>query len=348
VTPLIGTVFAQVVSVDPVTGGTIFGPAFPIIVSDRVTGGFVFSGPASLSECRPPFFISPGAPTPPLPEPCIERFLPGPQRGRPLGAYQIIESSANSNYHALQAEARKRYTHGFEFTAAYTFSHAIDDVSDLFPIAGAPVLAQNSLDLRAERADANFDVRHRFASSLVWDLPFGRGARGIAGRLLGGWQVASVFQFHTGQPFTLNLPFDANLDGNLSDRPSTADGLVFFNGHGPRRVALAPGRRPTDFATRTAVPVDPSGFITQFVFQDTSIARNTARGDRLFSLDLALVKRFGLTETQNLLFRTEVFNALNRANFGLPIRVIGAPGFGSAVDTATPARIIQFALKYDF
>jgi hypothetical protein len=78
------------------------------------------------------------------------------------------------------------------------------------------------------------------------------------------------------------------------------------------------------------------------------VGRNTVGADNFISWDVALVKTFRFTEFQNLIFRAEVFNALNRANFGTPIRVIGSPGFGSAVDTVTPARQIQFALKYSF
>jgi hypothetical protein len=59
-------------------------------------------------------------------------------------------------------------------------------------------------------------------------------------------------------------------------------------------------------------------------------------------------KNFRFTESQNLEFRTEVFNFLNRSNYGIPIRTIGAPGFGSSVDTVNPARTIQLALKYSF
>jgi carboxypeptidase family protein len=250
-----------------------------------------------------------------------------------LGAYQIFESSANSSYHALQLEARKRYNRNFQFTAAYTWSHAIDDVSDLFPIAGAPAVAQDSSNLQAERASANFDIRHRFAASLLWDLPFYRNSRGVAGKLLGQWQIASIFQAHTGQPFTLNVPFDANLDGNLSDRPSTTDGLVFFNGHGPQRVGLATGRSFTDF----------------FVLEKNGVVgRNTLRGDSFINLDLSIGKTFKLEETKDLLFRVEFFNLLNRANFGLPIRTIGAPGFGSAVETMVPARTVVLAVKAKF
>ncbi|HXF38638.1 MAG TPA: TonB-dependent receptor [Blastocatellia bacterium] len=250
-----------------------------------------------------------------------------------LGAYQIYEGSASSVYHALQLEARTRYAHSYQFTAAYTWSHAMDDVSDLFPIAGAPIVAQDSRRLRLERASANFDIRHRFAGSFIWDLPIFGSSKALLKKLASGWQLSSIFQAHTGQPFTLGVPFDANLDGNLSDRPSTTDGLVFFDGHGARKVAMKSGLAATDFFK---------------LGQSGSVGRNTARGDGFINLDLAMSKRFRLSERHALDFRTGFFNVMNRANFGLPIRTIGAPGFGSAVETAAPARIIQFALKYGF
>jgi len=250
-----------------------------------------------------------------------------------LGPYQIFENSASSNYHALQIEARKRYSQNYQFTVAYTWSHAIDDVSDLFPMAGAPVIAQDSFNFRAERGDANFDIRHRFAASMLWDLPFYRNSRSGLGRLLQQWQIASIFQANSGQPFTLNLPVDANQDGNLTDRPSTTDGLIVLTGHGPQRVALAPGKQLSDF----------------FTFgRNGGVGRNTARGDNFIDLDLSVSRTFRFGETKNLLFRAEFFNALNRANFGLPVRVIGAPGFGSAVDTVVPGRTIVLVLKSAF
>jgi hypothetical protein len=73
-----------------------------------------------------------------------------------LGPYQVFENSASSIYHSLQVAATKRYSSGYSFTASYTWSHAIDDVSDVFPIAGAPILAEDSANLRLERASANF------------------------------------------------------------------------------------------------------------------------------------------------------------------------------------------------
>ena len=261
-----------------------------------------------------------------------------------LGAYQIFENTAPSNYQALQLEARKRYAHGFTFTTAYTWSHAIDEASDIVDTAGSSALPQTSVaskeipsPTRAESGNASFDVRHRFAASMIWDLPFYRGATNGAARLLGGWQLTSIFQARSGQPYTLILPFDNNFDGNLTDRPTSTTGLTFFDEHGSRRVALAPGKTLTDIALDLGAG-DPAN----------TIGRNTFRGDSFIDLDMGLNKNFRFNENQNLQFRAEFFNLINRANFGLPIRVIGAPGFGSSVDTVNPARIIQFALKYQF
>lgn len=257
-----------------------------------------------------------------------------PPRPRPnLGSFQVFSNSASSNYHALQLETRKRFSQGYTLSVAYTWSHAIDDVSDVFALGGAPILPQDSFNFRAERGNANFDVRHLFATSFIWDLPFLKDSKTMAGRVLGGWQLATIVQAHQGQPFTLGVPFDANFDGNMTDRPSTTDGLIFFDGHGAQRVALAPNAQAGNFFV-----VGQNGFV----------GRNTVRGDNFVNVDLALNKGFAFWETQKLVFRAEAFNLLNRANFALPIRTIGAPGFGSAVDTINPARLIQFSLKYSF
>lgn len=338
--PLVNIMLPGVVSIPDPQG-------FPIIASSQVRSGVNFVSDSNNSSdfvCPPQSPLEP--PNSTLPFICGGSFFSFASRPNPaLGAYRIFENSASSNYHALQIEARKRYSRGFQFTAAYTWSHAIDDVSDLFPIAGAPIVAQDSFNLRAERASASFDVRHRFAASLVWDMPFYRRAQGVAGFLFGDWQVASIFQANTGQPFTLTLPFDANLDGNLSDRPANTDGLTFLSGHNRERIRLSQGRQFTDYLNRITVNT-ASG--PQYFFLNGATGRNTVRGDSFINLDLAFSKRFRFTEDQVLIFRTEVFNLFNRANFGLPIGTIGAPGFGSSIDTISPARMIQFALKYGF
>ncbi|PYV14691.1 MAG: hypothetical protein DMG07_11440, partial [Acidobacteria bacterium] len=250
-----------------------------------------------------------------------------------LGPYQIFENSAGSSFHSLQLEARKRYSYGLSFTGSYAWSHAIDDVSDIIETAGAPSIAQDSQNLGGERASGSFDVRHNFVVSVIADLPLRRAwARGAA-RWLDGWQLASIFRARTGQPFTIQVPLDANLDGNLTDRPSTTQGLVFFDGHRAQRLEVAADRKVSDYYV---------------LGRDGLVGRNTARGDGLVNWDLALNKKLRFRDFRSVEFRAEVFNLLNRANFGIPVRTIGDPGFGSSVNTVTPARVVQFAIKLGF
>src|SRR5262249_41133977 len=108
-----------------------------------------------------------------------------------LGAYTIFDSSASSIYHSFQATVTKRFSQGYQFGAAYTWSHAIDDVSDVFDVAGSFVLPQDDRALAQERASANFDIRHRFTINSTGNLPIlhrFNNNKGAAGFALGGWQ----------------------------------------------------------------------------------------------------------------------------------------------------------------
>ena len=153
---------------------------------------------------------------------------------------------------------------------------------------------------------------------------------------LGGWQIASSGRFHTGQPFTVNSIFDVNLDGNLTDRLNNTSLISENDGNNPQVL--------TTSATSTAQLQS----MLAAVGTDGSIPRNSFRGRSLLNLDVAFSKRFFVTETQNLQFRVEIFNFTNRTNFAIPVRFLEAPGFGQSVDTVTPGRRVQLALKYLF
>ena len=92
---------------------------------------------------------------------------------------------------------------------------------------------------------------------------------------------------------------------------------------------------------------NPIGLLAPFG-QDGSIKRNTFRSGNVLEFDLALIKTFSVARGQKLLLRSDIFNVCNRANFGVPVRFLEAPGFGRATNTVTPGRRIQFALKYSF
>ena len=122
------------------------------------------------------------------------------------------------------------------------------------------------------------------------------------------------------------------MDGNLTDRLNTTEGLIIT---GDRRQPII--RTSDDFPSYRA----RAG-------QDGAVGRNTFRAGSVLDTNLAVTKTFRLDDRQSLVFRTEVFNFVNRANFGVPVRYLEAPGFGQATSTLTPGRRIQFHLKYSF
>jgi hypothetical protein len=248
-----------------------------------------------------------------------------------LGAVTLYETASRSQYHALQTQLRGRMTNlSFQFN--YTLSQARDEVSDVFDLAGASALPQNSLTLAGERGFANFDARHRVAYHLGYAMPTFAGSPAVQRWLFGGWEILSTGQFQTGQPFTINSIVDMNLDGNLTDRLENTIGL---NRTGDRR-------HPYRYTVTN--PFDllaPLG-------EDGRIGRNTFRASNFLLLNLSFVKNFALSEQQRITVRAEVLNFTDRANFGIPVRFLEAPGFGSATATVTPGRRVQFALKYSF
>jgi len=227
-----------------------------------------------------------------------------------LGSFTSIESDANSIYHSLQLQLNKRFSKGIQFTTAYTWSHAIDEVSDLFDLEGARALPQDSRDRRAERANANYDVRHRFVYSLIWDLPFVE-----QNKILGGWQIGSIGTFQKGQPYSVLFCCDENLDGNLTDRVDPGSANPSF---GRRNAFKAPGVATVDLS------------VNKF-FRFTEKHKIEFR-----------------TEFFNLFNRANFGIPVHQLFFGGYTLEPGNEDNRLFVDTRVPARTIQFALKYSF
>jgi hypothetical protein len=243
----------------------------------------------------------------------------------------MFETTASSRYDSLQLQVRGRFQKGLQYQVAYTLSKATDDVSDIFDLAGAFVLPQDSLNLPAERGLANFDSRHRVSYNFIYNLPSPHTSNRWVHAVFSELQVSGTGQLQTGQPFTVNSTIDVNLDGNLTDRLDNTNGLVVTGN----------GRQPLVLTTNPLNLLAPFG-------QDGRIARNTFRGAALIDLNLAISKNISWSASQRLALRVEFFNFINRANFGVPVRVLEAAGFGRAINTVTPGRRIQFSLKYSF
>lgn len=280
----------------------------------------------------------------------LERFrnynmpIPGPgdvQSRRPypeLGVIQETDGVVNSNYHALAVKFQERMGNHLTSMVSYTFSKAIDTGSAIRTHGGDTDFAQDNYDIKkTARAVSNFDQKHRFVTSLLWEIPFGKGERwlnhGPAGYVLGNWQLGSIITYRTGLPFTMTNGFDdANVGGPGGQYPNrTSVPIDPPNGKDPLRY------------------FNPAAFSRIPPFTYGNVGRNTMIGPELFSWDFSTNKRFPLPlEGHELDFRFEAFNLPNRPNFGIPIASLSSSSLAQITDTSTTMRQIQFSLKYVF
>ena len=251
-----------------------------------------------------------------------------------------FHSQWKSIYHGFQLSGVRRLASGLTLLAAYTFGQTIDQGS--FPTARLGLVngtvPQNANDFRSERGLANFDQRNRFTLSGVWELPWASKSRGWRRAALAGWQFAPLLTLAGGQPFLVVDGTDPNADGVI-DRPDVI-----------RNPNLPKGERTLNRFWDTGAFVRLPPGTNRF----GNSGRNIVIGPGLANLDAALSKRFPLTETLQLLFRTEAFNVTNHPNFvgvggGSPINNITSPLFGQILATVpNNERILQFSLRLTF
>jgi hypothetical protein len=220
---------------------------------------------------------------------------------------------------------------------AYTWSRAIDNGSAIRSHAGDELFPQDPYNLRADRALSNFQVEHRFVSSILWSLPAGKGRKwlnvgGVANAIMGGWQAGTILAMQTGFPFT------------VVDNQDTAN-----NGEGGYQRPSIIGNPNLPTSQRTAARwFDTSMFVLPAPYTFGNLGRNTLQGPGLLSWDFSMTKEFATREKQYLEFRFESFNFANHPNFSLPSASFPSAALGTITGTATKMREIQFALKYVF
>jgi hypothetical protein len=282
-----------------------------------------------------------------------------------FGRMRTWQNSVNSNYHALQVVLDKRMTHGLEFHTNYVWSHSIDIRSTWHSGATTSNGAAEgfSMDLRNPHLDYGnsvFDVRHRFTTSVVWELPWLKSQQGMAGHILGGWQINGAFTLRGGFPWTpycnpSSFPggsssCDFNGDGIRNDRPNVPAFGIHNNSDRQAFEAGHPGLNLT-IAMFKACSVSPNRTCPNFTGPyDGSLGRNTFRGPNFREVDLSFFKNIKATERVTFQFRAEAFNLFNRTNLQMPIANFNGRNsnlFGLATQAFFP-RQIQFALKMKF
>jgi hypothetical protein len=314
----------------PDTSNALYTVRIPRLVAVNNTNGQVIVSPLAANFFRPNapnyFFVvaaTSGAVSPAAFNAAIAGSVRTPGAITPFGDVSAQLSDGNSNYNALNLELKQRFSRNMQFLASYTWSHSIDDSSDLQTL----LKPLNNRNFRGERSDSLFDQRHRFVFSGVWSSPSAwRNSDSMARRFFADFTIAPILEISSGRPFNILTGIDQNLDLQSSnERPSVAsDGTLI----------LPP-------------------FLT-----DGSLGRNRGITHSYASLDLRVMRSVRIGERLRLDIIGEGFNLFNRFNEAAANPFFDAvnnfnqraPGgrYYSRPTAAYDPRQFQFGLKLNF
>lgn len=223
----------------------------------------------------------------------------------PLGATILLQDSGgNSSYNAMWVTATKRFAKGLQFNTSYTFSKSIDYNSR----NNQGLTVQDSYNVRNDRGLSDFDARHRFVLSGIYDLPF------KGNRFVEGWEFATIVQVQTGNPMNFRTT-NTTLTGQATQRPNVA--------LGPIPYGFFPA--PSGSAAQVGYIQNPGNYLLNPGNAFGNLGRNVVIGPGFTNWDFALVKTTKITERVSWEIRVDAFDLLNAANFTQPALNGGYP-----------------------
>lgn len=252
-----------------------------------------------------------------------------------------LKSAGSSNYNGLQTSFQQRLSRGLEFIVNYTYSKALGNASSADLGSQNNDGFRNSLYPNQEYGPLDFDVRHHFVASYLYDLPFGRGHRlathnAVIDHVIGDWNWSGIVTLSSGTWFTVT-------DGNAS----------FANSDGQQRPDFVPGVKAN------SKPCIPGTFFNTCAFADPApgsfgnVSINSLEGPGEKNVDFALLKKIPFGETRRVELRAEAFNTFNHPNFqfaapgpqnSINSTIMGTPSFGYVTGALAP-RLLQLAVK---
>ncbi len=276
----------------------------------------------------------------------------------------IPTSDVNSNYNSLNMRLRRQFDRGFLFDFYYRYSKSIDQLSNEGP--GAQTNQTDPARPQNEHGPSDFDAKHSFTTSALWDLPIYRTRTDWIGKVVGGWQVNAIMSAHSGFPWT-------PVTGQISSVAITSAQTIGTTR--PSALLLQPPRDTSNSAfitpnfnfpgiirngncDPTKGPLQGSPYFNICTQGPPGIGRNSFRGPHYFGLDLSLAKQFGLPslkflgEGTKLELRGNFFNAFNKLNlqpigFGTDQARIENPKFGQSPG-GLAGRVIEFQARFSF
>jgi len=280
----------------------------------------------------------------------------------------LLGNFANSNYQAGVVEVRRRWSRGLYFQANYTFSKVLTDSTGQDQNVFDPRL--DNANPRLDRSRADFDLTHAFKGNFTYELPFGHGHRlasssSWADRLVGGWNISSIFTWQTGAPFSIlsnrgtlnragrsggnNTAFttlDAQAVKSIVGLRVTPNGVFIINAG---QINAANGNAGVnDDSINGCVPFGPAGLCNPQPGQAGNIIRRGFSGPSFFNWDLSMFKRTKITERVATEFRADFFNFLNHPTFFAGDQNINSTTFGKLTRTLSDPRVIQLGARLLF
>jgi hypothetical protein len=262
------------------------------------------------------------------------------QRDRPYPQFTNVTIQGTtlgvSSYYAGVVKAEKRYSHGLNLVASYTFSKFLENANDTGTVAGREGgLYSDLYNRRADYGPSANDIRSRFSFSSVYELPFGPGKRwlskSVLGRVIGGWGLGNVTLIQSGPAVGVATQTNnTNAFSAGSQRPNVS-----------RDPNLPPDQRTV------AQWFDTAAFSQPAIYMFGNAGRNILRAAGIFSMDFSVMRHFRLGEKKQLQFRGEFFNLPNHTNFSAPGNTFGSADFGT-ISAAGPARQIQVGARLAF
>jgi hypothetical protein len=270
---------------------------------------------------------------------------PGPRPNPNFGVIDLLDSVGMSNFNSLQVQLQQRLSKGLSFQVNYTYSKNLDIRSLAHADFGRQeIVPTDDSNLSVDYGRSDFDIPQSFKVNFYYELPFGRhrkwgtGWSPLTDQILGNWSISGIGSVRSGFPFSIYSDQDLNGDGIVQDRaPIVGD---------PRAIVINQGLQY----------LDPNAIGTQ-ILADPNLppsGRNIFNGPKVTSWDLAIGKKFQLSEAVAFDFRGEMLNFLNHTSFQAMTLAegnnIAAPGgsFGRILRTAVDARIVQLSFRLTF
>ncbi len=254
------------------------------------------------------------------------------RRRRVPNIYQkinILFSDQNASYHSLQFTAKYRTNHA-TIQSAYTFSKSIDTGQN-YSLQG--VVHQDNENPLGDRSLAEFDRRHVWRLSWVYDTPTLKSGNKAMNLIVNGWQISGITSVVSGAPYSIVTGRDNSLTGQGNDRPDLVGNPSLSGGRSRAEQIVA-------YFNKAAFTPNKTG-------QFGNVGRNTMIGPPLVQTDLGLFRNFGITERFRLQFRAELFNAFNQVNFNNPVNSATSTVFGRLSSSKDP-RLVQMGLKLNY